>query len=71
MSTLGGCAVFTLGDGIVNSGGIGCGPDGDLWTLFRKFAGLKPSSSSMTLDCGGGMYSVRPGCGVLGILSAV
>ena len=33
MSTLGGCAVFTLGDGIGTSGGIVCGPDGDLWIL--------------------------------------
>ena len=33
LSTLGGCAVFTLGDGIGTSGGIMCGPDGDLWTL--------------------------------------
>ena len=33
MSSLGGCAVFTLGDGIVTSGGIVCGPDGDLLIL--------------------------------------
>ena len=30
-----------------------CGPDGDIWTLCWKFAGLNPSSSSMTLGCGG------------------
>ena len=67
ISTLGGCTVFTLGDGIGTSGGIMCGPDGDLWTLCWKFVGLKPSSSSMTLSCGGGIYLVRPGCSVLGI----
>ena len=33
ISTLVGCAVFNLGDGIGTSGGIVCGPDGDLWTL--------------------------------------
>ena len=33
MSTLGGCAVLTLGDGIGTSGGIVYGPDGDLWNL--------------------------------------
>ena len=31
--TLGGCAVFTLGDGLGTSGVIVCGPDGDLWIL--------------------------------------
>ena len=71
MSTLGGCSVFTLGDGLGNSGEIVCGPDGDLWILCWKFVGLTPSSSSMTLGCGGGKYLVRPGCSVLGMPAAV
>ena len=70
MSTLGGCAVFTLGDGIGTSGGIVCGPDGDLWNLCWQFSGLTTSSSSITLGCGIWVYSGRPGCGVCGILLA-
>ena len=71
MSTLGGCAVFTLGEELGTSGGIVCGPDGDLWMLCLQFAGLTPSSSSMTLGCDVGVYSGRPGCGVYGIIAAV
>ena len=33
MSTLGGCAVLTLGDGLGTQGGIVCGLDGELWIL--------------------------------------
>ena len=33
LSTLGDCAVFTLGSGIWNSGGIIFGSDGDMWNL--------------------------------------
>ena len=71
MSTLGGCAVFTFGDGIWTSGGIVCGPDGDLWILCWKFDGLTPSSSWMALGCGVGVYSGRPGCGICGIITAM
>ena len=67
ISNLGGCAVFTLGYGIGTSGEIMCGPDGDLWTLCWNVIGLIPSSSSMRLGCGGGIYLVRPGCNALGI----
>ena len=68
MSTLRGCAVFTLVDGIGTSGGIVCGPDGDLWILCWKFSGLTTSSPSMTLVCGIWLYPGRPGCDVYGIL---
>ena len=71
VSNLGGCAVFTLGDVIVTSEGVMCGPKGDLWKLCWKFVVFFPSSSSLTLVCGGGIYLVRPGCSVWVIPEAV
>ena len=71
LSTLVGCAVFTLGDGIRTSGRIMCGPDGDLWTLWWNIFGSFTSSSSMTLGCSEGIYFVCPGCSVWGITAAV
>ena len=71
ISTLGGCAVFTLGDGIGTSGVIMCGPDGDMWTLCWNIIGINSSSSLMTLGCGGGIYLVHTDCSVLCILAAV
>ena len=68
--TLGGCALFTLGDGIRTSGGIICVPDGYLCTLCWKFAGSFPSSYPMTLGFGGVIYLVCPGCSVLVITAA-
>ena len=38
------------------------GPDGDMWTLFWKFVGSLPSSSSMTLGCTEGRGLVLSGC---------
>ena len=49
VSTLGVCAVRTLGGGTGTSGGVICGPEGDIWILCWKYAGLFPSSSSMML----------------------
>ena len=61
VSTLGGCSVFTLGDGIGKSGRIICGPEGDIWKLRWKSVGMFPSSSSVMLGSFEGIVLARSG----------
>ena len=49
VSTLGGCAGFTLGGDTRTSGRIMCGPGWDIWTLRLRSVALLPSSSSVML----------------------
>ena len=69
MSTLGGCAVCTLGGGTRTSGRIMLGPDEDMWTLCWKFVDSFPSSSSMTLVCTEGRGLVQSGCTFWGTMA--
>ena len=51
VSTIGDCAVWTLGGGTGNSGRIICGTEGDMWTLCWKLVEQFPSSYSIILGC--------------------
>ena len=69
VSTLGGCAVCTLGGGTGTSGGIMLGPEGHMWTLRWKLVESFPLSSSMILGCTEVRVLVLSGCTFWGTMA--